>query len=281
MAFSGSSVISKTVAAVTGRLGTLVGVWAAFFAIQILLFVVFGGLVGGAAFAGLGGDGNVTGLSVGLIVGIFLLYLIYLLIGAAQTAALSAAASPLMRPSAGESVSIGFRSAPTMIGVILLLLVAYFAGAIAFAIVAAILGAISESLAFVALVLFVPLLVWAACRVSIVFPVIAVDGVTGPVAAVKRAWSLTEGHVLKIIAIFVIFAIAASIIFGVILALFGGSIASMATLGEMPSMGMLAGAGILFLIASILLTIIAAALMAAIHGELAGTGGDSLAETFG
>lgn len=289
MAFSGSKVISRTVAAVTGRLGTLVGVWAAFFAIQVVLFLVMAGMMGGAVFGSLiaggammeaGSPAALAGLSAGLIVGLFVIYLLYLVVGAAAMAALSAAASPLIRPSAGESVAIGLRSAPTLVGVILLFILAYFVGAIAFAVVAAILGAISEALAFLAILVAVPVLIWAACRVSIVFPVIAVDRVTGPVAAIRRAWGLTRGNVLKIIALFVIYAVVAAILFGVIFALFGGAVAGTAGMGQMPSMGTLAGAGALFLIASILLALTGAALMSAIHGELAG-GGESLAETFG
>lgn len=289
MAFSGSKVISQTVAAVTGRLGTLLGVWAAFFAIQIVLFLVMGGMMGGAVFGSLMAGGAMMeggspdafgGLSVGLIVGLFVIYLLYLVVGAASAAALSAAASPLIRPSAGESVAIGFRSAPTLVGVILLFMLAYILGAIVFGVAAALLGAISEALAVVAVLVAVPVLIWAACRVSIVFPVIAVDRETGPVAAIRRAWGLTRGHVLKIIALFVIYAVAAAILFGVIFALFGGAVAGTAGMGQMPSMGTLAGAGVLFLIASILLALTGAALMSAIHGELAG-GGESLAETFG
>jgi hypothetical protein len=207
MAFSGSKVISQTVSTVTGRLGTLVGVWAAFFAIQIVLFLVMGGMMGGAMFGSLmtggammegGNPAALAGLSVGIMVGLFVVYLAYLVIGAASTAAMTAAASPLIRPSAGESIGIGFRSVPTMVGVILLFILVYLLGAIAFGIAAAILGAISEGLALVAIVVAVPVLIWAACRVSIVFPVIAVDRVTGPVAAIRRAWNLTRGHVLQI-----------------------------------------------------------------------------------
>ncbi|HMP55229.1 MAG TPA: hypothetical protein PKD92_01485 [Novosphingobium sp.] len=289
MAFSGSKVISQTVSVITGRLGTLVGVWAAFFVIQIVLFLVMGGMMGGAVFGSLmaggtmmegGGPDAFAGLSAGLIAGLFVLYLVYMVVGAASAAALSAAASPLIRPSAGDAIGIGFRSAPTLIGVILLVLVAYMLGAVVFGILVALMAALSEYLAAAAAFVILPAVVWAACRLSVIFPVIAVDRVTGPVAAVRRAWGLTRGHALKILAIFVVFAVVAAILFGVIVALFGGSVAGMAGLGAMPSMGMLAGAGLLFVIVSILLGITAAALMSAIHGELAG-GGERLAETFG
>lgn len=293
MAFSGSRVISQTVSAVTGRLGTLLGVWAAFFAIQIVLFLVMGGMMGGAVFGSLMAGGTMmeggnpdalAGLSVGLIVGLFVLYLVYLVVGAASVAALSAASSPLIRPSAGESVAIGFRAAPTLVGVIFILLLAYLVSVLAVLGVVGLLREIADGLAaglaVVAVFLIWPVLIWAACRVSIVFPVIAVDRETGPVAAIRRAWGLTRGHVLKIIALFVIYAVAAAILFGVIFALFGGAVAGTAGMGQMPSMGTLAGAGVLFLIASILLALTGAALMSAIHGELAG-GGESLAETFG
>ena len=74
------------------------------------------------------------------------------------------------------------------------------------------IGTVYLLLGVVAVLVAVPVLIWAACRVSIVFPVIAVDRVTGPVAAIRRAWGLTGGHVLKIIALFVIYAVAAAIL---------------------------------------------------------------------
>jgi len=279
MALSVSSIISKTLATTGERFGSLLGIWAAWFGVQILLGIVFFAAVGSAFMGAAMGGGNPAALGGGAIVAIFVFYLLYILVAAAQIGSLCAAASPLQRPGFGDAFNAGIRSAPTMLGVIILLLIAYFVVALAFGIVVAVLSFIGKGAGIIAVVLIVPAAIWALCRLMPIYPVISVDREGNPVAAIRRAWAMTRGNALPIFLALLVFGLAAVALIAILILPVAGSFQS-AMMGGAPPFGMLALAGIGFLVLIVLLQIVQGVMMAVIHGDLSGGGSEQLGQAF-
>jgi hypothetical protein len=190
-------------------------------------------------------------------------------------------ASPLLRPSFGDALNSGFRSALPMLGVIVLLLIGYFAFAIVFSIVAAILSFAGEIGAGIAVLLFVPALLYLACRLSILVPVVAVDQTRNPITAIGRSWQLTGGNVLKIFLCMLVFIAFFLVLYGVVFGMFWGSLSQLAVTDPTQVVGSFAMFFVVIFIAMIFSAIVSSAFMSVLHSALSDTAGEKLEDTFG
>lgn len=119
-------------------------------------------------------------------------------------------------PTVGEALGTGLKSIPSYIAAQLLaVLAASLAIGIPLGVVSAMGGAAVSVLAvLVALIL----IVYAAIKLSLVAPVIAIEGERNPLTAIGRSWQLTKGNSLRIL----LFIVLLMVVIVVISALVGG-----------------------------------------------------------
>lgn len=195
----------------------LVGMLVLLTVLQMIFNAVFGGIVGASMAGAMFGLSDMQDPAVllslggGIVVFALVFYLAIFLFALAQQAAMTALASPLAVPGFGDALGKGFKSAPTLLGTTLLLGFIYFLIALAWVLLATLLSLFGD-LGMVANVLValavLPLAIYLACRLSVLVPVVAVDGVRNPISAIRRTWEITEGKVLGIL----VLILAASLI---------------------------------------------------------------------
>ncbi len=177
------------------------------------------------------------------------------------------------RPTVGQAISQGFGGVlPYLAAQVLLGLALGLVGGVLIGLAAV---AHSVALAVVAVLILIGALVYGALRLSLIAPVIAVDRIRNPLAALRRSWELTQGNAgriaLFLFLVFIVFAVVMIIamgIIGVVLALvLGGSAAK--TVATVISSGFGAAFSLYFL-----------AIVASIHRQLSGPSGDSISATF-
>ena len=285
-------VISDTFGVVKERFGTLLGLWAVYFGIIIVMFVVFGiglGAVGLAGMAAMGGgdamgEGGILAMGAGMIVFLVLFYLAYILVAMAQYASLISVASPLRQANFSDALSAGWRAAPALLMLMIVLIVGYVAAAMVFSLVAAAFSALGDTAGLVLSLLLVPVLAWLGCRLAPLFAVVAVDGVRNPFTAIGRSWHLTRGHALMIFLASLVFFIILLIVCGLLMLPSIGLLTSMADPAAMaevaPAFGSIALLFLSILVVSALFAILYSAFMAVIHGSLSTASGEGVVEAF-
>lgn len=286
MQTSVSRILGKTGEVLRTRFGGLVGLWGVFFAAQIVLFMILAAVIGASTFgalaAGAGGaapESGLGGLGAGIIVTIILAYVVILLISLAQSSSLIAYASPLQKLSFGDALNSGVRSALPMVGVALLLLVAYFVVAFLVALVLGLLGSVSSALSGLIAILLIPAGIYAASRICTINAVVAVDRVTNPINAIAAGWTQTRGSVWAILGAMVIFLVALVVVGGLLAwPLISASISAGA--GGVPDLGGLGLTFLGFFLFSIAVSVVSAALIAAIHAEVSSASASKATDVF-
>lgn len=177
------------------------------------------------------------------------------------------------RPTVGEAISIGVRGVLPYLGAQLLLGAGF--GIIGGLLLAVAMATGAKAIAVVIGLMLVVALIYVALRTSLVAPVVAVDQIRNPIAALKRSWALTEGNAGKIMLFFFLLVLAFGIammvvmmIIGVVLALAAGSDLAR-TLSAVVSS---------FLTSVMTIYFIAA--LASIHRQLSGPSAGAISETF-
>jgi hypothetical protein len=288
--------ISDTFGMVKGRFWELAALWAIYFGITIVLTIGLGigmGVAGLAGFAAMAGSdplasGNPLALGVGMIVVVALFYVGYLLVMMAQYASMILVASPIRQASFSEALGSGWRAAPALLLLMIVLLIGYFVVVMVLGLVGTAFSAMGETAGGLIVLLLIPVLVWLGCRLAPLFAVVAVDGVRNPFAAIARAWRLTAGHALTILLASLVFMVIMIALAAVALAPSIGLLRTLADPAALADAGSAAGpavGGFLllmlgFLVLSVLFNICYCAFMAVIHGSLSGAAGEGAAEAF-
>ncbi len=285
MQFSGSRAISDTFQALKDQFGPMLGIWGIFFVIQIALIGLFA-MVSGAGMAMMGDINSMEALSGGFFVGVFVLYLVYFYLSMASSASLTAAASPLTRSGFSEALGTGFRSGLPLMGVMLLLFVAYFVVALLFGLVVGVIGAVvgQDAAGLLALIIIVPGMAYLVTKVSLVLPVVAVDGERNPITAIRSAWRMSDGATLKMVLLYLGFGAVVGILIGLLFVPMLGSVATAVAAGQEPGFAMMMGSLGYMLVGwaalGVAIALSFASLMAAIHSQLSDRSSDSVGETF-
>ena len=182
------------------------------------------------------------------------------------------------RPTVGEAIRSAIKALPSVIGAALLFFVGYMMAIVAFAVLA---GAMSSVAGFGAVaVLLVVLLIggvfYAMVKLSLVLPVIVIDRVHNPMAALVRSWQLTRGNSLRLLAFYLLLGLAYLVIVMVVGMV---SMALAALIAGQGKVSMVIGgvvSGVVGAAASALFT----AILAAIHRQLAGPSAEAIGATF-
>lgn len=272
------------------RFWLLLGMFAVFFAIQMVGSMVLGivlavmGAAGAASLgAGLEDPAAITGMSVGLVIFMVLFYGAYLVLVLAQQAAMVTLASPLEEPSFGGAMARGFKSALPFFGIAVILMIGYLAlSFLVFAVagVAGLGGGTADTVVgVVLLLLFLPIIVYLGCRLAVLIPVVAVDQVFNPIAAIRRSWAVTQGRALGIFLATLAFGLLTLVILGLPFMLIFGVLT---TAEDNPgaAFGVVLLASLAFIPLFIIYTMFASAYTAALHSEVTGGGSERLEEVF-
>lgn len=287
-----SDVLGTTMASLRDRGLGLVGIWLAFFVLTIVFGFVFMAVLGGSIFAAagmgaaMGGDSSALTAGMGLgMIGMFaVFYLLYILIYMAQGLAMSHYASPLVDGDVGASFGVGFRGSVTMLGVAILFIIAYFVVAMILAVVGALFAMLGDAAIALYAIILIPAAIYLLCRICIIMPVVAVDGVRNPVTAIARTWRLTSGKAFAIFLSMLAYLVAAIVVFGGLFAAFFGTMQSYQDAvisGATPAFGSLIAFFLAFAVVGLAFAAAGAALVSAIHSKLSDMGTETLSETFG
>ncbi|MDY7099318.1 MAG: hypothetical protein SXU28_14375 [Pseudomonadota bacterium] len=197
--------------------------------------------------------------------------LIATLIQMAGSLALLALLGQKANPTVGESIKRGAFSIPTYI--VSQILTALFAGVV-IGLPIGLAGAISPVLAGLLILLAIPAMIYLVIKLSLVTPVIAIEGTLNPITALQRSWRLTKGNSMRL----AIFLILLFIVVGVI-----GLIVSMVFTTAFAAIGgTVQSIGIAFVEAAVATVsgALFAAVYVAVYNQLNGASPESVADTF-
>ncbi|WP_379920778.1 hypothetical protein [Erythrobacter sp. R86502] len=264
------------------RFWRLLGMWLVFLVIQLgtsaAMFVILLGLgTAGAAGIGAGLDDPMAmaGLGAGMIVTMILFYTGYIVILLAQQAAMVAIASPLEEPNFGGAMVRGFKSALPFLVLAILAVI----GLLAVSVIVSAISAGAEAAGAIGPLAMTIVSVYLACRLAVLIPVVAVDGVLNPFAALARSWSATRGKVMAILVAMLIFVAGSLVVLGIPAAILGS--AALVGQGNPESAGGMAALGFAIMIPLLIAYMMyASAFIAALHSEATGGRADRLEDVF-
>ncbi len=275
------NVFSNTFSMMKERWLPLAGLCAVFFGLLIVYGFVFAAVLGGSmmGIAGSMSDPSAVGLAgmgIGFFVMALVFYIGYFAIILGQQGSMIAYASPLRRTNFGDALTAGLKGGLSFLVVLALFFIAYF-----LLIFAAL--SLGEVASVVLVLLFVPVMIYLACRFAVLVPVIVVEQVFNPFTAIMRCWEVTRGHALGIFIVLIITVIIAMILLGVPFMLFFGTMA--ATLDPTnPSAGAAIGSlmfGLLFFVVLYFVYMIfITSMTASLHAEISDSEAVDLGKTF-
>ncbi|MGH6787735.1 MAG: glycerophosphoryl diester phosphodiesterase membrane domain-containing protein [Novosphingobium sp.] len=280
MQFSFSQTYADASRAVKERFGPLLGVLGIFLVLQVALTGVMMATTGSSfltAATAMPGDPQPS-----LGIGFWVIYAVTIVVGMAGLAALCVMASLLRRPSVGDAIGDGFRSALSVVGALLVVIVGV--AVIVFVISLVIGGSVaatnSPGLAFVGMLIMFAVFAWLFTRLSLTLPIIAVDGERNPFAAMARSWALTAGNAAKVFFVWFVFVLALTAIMLLIVFGLAGSLVGGFAAGSAPGIGTMVVALVVYLVLIVAINLYSSALTAAVHAQLAGPNAQGYSETF-
>lgn len=204
----------------------------------------------------------------GFVFGLFA----YVIISYIGTLAVLNLLSDRARPTVGEAIKAGF------LGFIPYFLAQLLLG-IAFAvifIVLALIGGLAASgvLTGLLVVIALPFVAWIYTKMSLVAPVIAIDEIRNPIAALTRSWKLVSGNSLRVFLFYLVLLVTFLVVYLVLTMVLG---LFAALLG--PEIGLIVSA-ILQGILGLVFTVLFLAILAAVHRQLSGPSVSAVTETF-
>lgn len=174
------------------------------------------------------------------------------------------------RPTVSEALRTGLAGLLPAIGMYLIV------GVVGFAImlVVGLLAAASPPLGFVLILAAVIGAVYVMVKLSLALPVIAIEKISSPIAAMTRSWRLTRRNSLRLfvfymllVIVYLVISMILGAVLGLVFALAGGSTALLLN-------GLVSG------ILSCILTVVFVAVIAAVHRQLAGPSAEAVSATF-
>ncbi|HEX4847668.1 MAG TPA: hypothetical protein VFV30_05955, partial [Novosphingobium sp.] len=166
------------------------------------------------------------------------------------------------RPTVAEALQLALRGALPVILAQILAGMAFAGVALALISLAAMTG--SQAAATLMVTLSLIALIYVIVRISLVAPVVMVDGERNPIAALKRSWALTRGNAGRLLLFYALLLIG----FGIVILLVGG----LADLLLRLALGMELGTALGTLVSAALQAVMAIffmAVYAATHRQLA------------
>ncbi len=202
--------------------------------------------------------------------GSWYIYLVFGLVQAAGVLGLLALLTDASRPTVGQALGFGLKAlVPYIIAQILLGLIMLGVPILLIGLGAAINPGLAALLSIVSLVL----LAYIWIKFSLLSPVIAIDKVMNPIAALAQSWRLTKGNSLRIFAFFMLLIVSV-----LVLSLIAGMVFTLFSLlgDEIGFFASAVGNGLV----SMAFTTVMLAVLVAIHRQMSGKSVDGVRETF-
>ena len=186
------------------------------------------------------------------------------------------------RPTVGEAILSGLRCLPSLIGAIILFFLGLsIALAVLITLVAAV-GAAVPALGVVLGLLAFALFAYIPVKLSLTMPVIVIDNVLNPIAALVHSWRLTRGNSLLIFGFYLLLFIGYMVLTMALFAVVGVFIGmSRLAVGAAPpgsialiAMGLISG------MIGAVVNLLFSGILAAIHRQLSGPSSEAISETF-
>ncbi|MFA7587411.1 MAG: glycerophosphoryl diester phosphodiesterase membrane domain-containing protein [Novosphingobium sp.] len=180
------------------------------------------------------------------------------------------------RPTVGQAIGSAIRALPTLIGAGLVMAFGYLLLAVVFALVSGGTAGASSGLAGIVLMVMLVVMVYVTVKLSLLLPVVVIERVMNPLAALARSWRITRGNSFRIFAfyalLFVTYIVLATVATMLVLGLFAlvtepGALAMLFTGVVSGTIGAIAN--VLFI-----------AVLAAVHRQLAGPSAEAVSRTF-
>ncbi len=283
-------VFSTSLAMVKQRFLSLLGIWCAYFLLGIVLFVGFFVAFGASAVGigalleeGLDSALAATGFGVTFILAFIAFYFVYNAVIFAHFASMTVMGSPVERPAFGEAFGRGLRAGLTLLALSILFYIVYFVAALIVGLVIGFASLASEAAGSALNTVLSIATIYFLCRFAVLVPVIAVERVYNPIKAVNRAWSITDGKVLRVFVVLLLTVMLG----GALLALPLGLIASAGGLAE-TGLGDIGGGAAAAAVFGLLLIfplfivfhVLSAVITASLHAQISGQQGDQLSAVF-
>ena len=176
------------------------------------------------------------------------------------------------RPTVGEAIAGGFSGAVVYL---VAQFVFFFAAVLVGSLAIGAAAVVSPVLAGVLVVVLFGALVFAFVRLVLLAPLVAVEGMRNPFAALRRSWALTRGNFWRIFGFLVLVGILFLVVLAIVM-LIVGVILAIAASGETPRVIAAVFSSALGAVAVVYFV----AIVAAIHRQLAGPASGELAATF-
>lgn len=174
------------------------------------------------------------------------------------------------RPTVGEALKAGVAALLPAIGFYIVCMVAM---ALVFAVVFA-LAAASPALGVIAVLLCMVGAIYVMVKLSLGLPVIVIDKVSNPLAAIGRSWRLTKGNSFRLFLFYLLLVIVYFVISIVVSMIVGALLLALGTSTAMIVNGVLSG------LLGAVLTVVFVAVIAAVHRQLSGPSAEAVRATF-
>lgn len=233
---------------------------------------------------------RVIGDVMGLMGQLYGLVLLTSLVQSIGTMAMTVVFADRSRPTVGEAISRALRCLPTVIGVTLIALLVFVGVALVVALVIGLIAGLAGAVAgpgtaaLVGTLAAIPLIgvmVWLMIRLSLISPIIVLEGATNPIEAIRRSWRMTEGHVGSLLLFYLLLGVCYVVISVIIESLAGlvtggGAFASQTQLTE----GARIANGLVTSILGAVAAAVFTAVITACYEQLSGSDSQSTGDTF-
>lgn len=176
------------------------------------------------------------------------------------------------RPTVGQAIRAGVSGTPSYLAAQVLVVIGL---SLIGGLLVGIAAMVSPVLAVVVVLLVMGVVIFAVFRMLLVAPVVAVEGVRNPLAAIARSWRLTQGNFWRIFAFILLILILFVVVVGIVMMVIGLILALVAS-GEPQRIiaavfsSALGAVGVVYF----------AGVIAAIHRQLGGPAAADLSATF-
>lgn len=206
-------------------------------------------------------------------------YLLILLASFVGYVAMIALLGDNTRVSVGEAIGIGFKALLPLLAIMIILAIAYFIIALLFGLVIGLLAAAvgqastgaAAGLTFILVIAMLVGVLWVLTRLSMITPIIAIEGTMNPFAVLSRTWSLTKPAQGRLFLFYVVLFIA-YIVIAVVLFMVIGLLA--AAVGGTSVLGFVNG------LIGAFVAMLFSAIFVAVYNQLAGSTATNIGATF-
>lgn len=200
------------------------------------------------------------------------LFLLATIVQGIGTIALLALLRDSARPTVGEAIRTG---ATGFLPYILASILIGFAVVLVALVLVGLPSLVTPALGVLGALLALLVIVYMMVKFSLVGPVIAIEKIFNPAAALKRSWGLTKGNSLRLFGFYLLLFIVYMVIAAIVTAVLGLLVAGlgMGTVSQVVQ-GLISG------LLGAVVTVVFVSVLAAVHRQLAGPSAENLGETF-